>query len=218
MNWESFAATSLRGAVRRSESSDRSRVFEPSGPDKSSLECQYAALMVSSLDIPLLLMDARGHDRWRNSAAARLVEADHVTWHRTLAAAVAAILHGGRSSDVVMRSVSTVHVNQVKYVVRGCELPTRDRPAVVALQIQRVCLIHRAPDALRDRYGLTERETRVAALMAEGYSDAEIGRRLSISPHTARSHAERVRRKLHVRSRAQVNRALITEWTGNEDV
>lgn len=214
---ESSAAATQHGVAQRHQRSAQLFAAETLGHGAPRLDCQQVELLVSCLNIPLLVMDAEGHDRWRNLAAARLIDPDRVAWHRALTAAAAAVLRETRFSHLAMRTVYRVQVRDAKYIVRGCLLSTRDGRAIAALHVHRVCLIHRAPDSLRDRHGLTHQETRVAALMAEGYSDAEIGRLLSVSPHTARSHSERVRRKLHVRSRAQVNRVLLTEWGGDDD-
>ena len=54
---------------------------------------------------------------------------------------------------------------------------------------------------LRTRFRLTARETQVALLLAEGASDADIGRALGMSIHTARHHGERVFTKVGVHSR-----------------
>lgn len=61
---------------------------------------------------------------------------------------------------------------------------------------------------LRERYRLTEKEARVAMLLAQRRSNAEIAAALSISPHTARRHTENVMLKLNVRSRFSVESAL----------
>ncbi|WP_236792807.1 alpha/beta fold hydrolase [Amycolatopsis sp. GM8] len=52
--------------------------------------------------------------------------------------------------------------------------------------------------------GLTERELQVAGLVAEGLTNQAIARRLSVAPRTAETHVENIRRKLAVRSRAQI--------------
>lgn len=57
---------------------------------------------------------------------------------------------------------------------------------------------------LHERYGLTPRQTVVARLLAEGCSNAEIAKRLSVSYFTARNHTEQVLAKLGVSSRAAV--------------
>ena len=57
---------------------------------------------------------------------------------------------------------------------------------------------------------LTGRELEVAELVAEGLTNQAIARRLSIAPRTAEAHVENIRRKLQVRSRAQIA-AWVTE-------
>jgi DNA-binding CsgD family transcriptional regulator len=51
---------------------------------------------------------------------------------------------------------------------------------------------------------LTPRQREVAALVAEGLTNREIGRRLVITERSAESHVERIRLRLGLRSRAQV--------------
>jgi DNA-binding NarL/FixJ family response regulator len=51
---------------------------------------------------------------------------------------------------------------------------------------------------------LTGRELEVAQLVAEGLTNQSIARRLSVAPRTAEAHVENIRRKLQVRSRAQI--------------
>ena len=63
-------------------------------------------------------------------------------------------------------------------------------------------------DFLTERAGtgprLTDRELQVAELVAEGLTNQAIARRLSVAPRTAEAHVENIRRKLEVRSRAQI--------------
>lgn len=51
---------------------------------------------------------------------------------------------------------------------------------------------------------LSPRERQVAALIAGGFSNGEIGARLRISERTAEAHAEHIRTKLGFRSRSQI--------------
>ena len=51
---------------------------------------------------------------------------------------------------------------------------------------------------------LTGRELEVAGLVAEGLTNQAIAARLSVAPRTAEAHVENIRRKLQVRSRAQI--------------
>jgi pimeloyl-ACP methyl ester carboxylesterase/DNA-binding CsgD family transcriptional regulator len=57
---------------------------------------------------------------------------------------------------------------------------------------------------------LTGRELEVAELVAAGLTNQAIASRLSVAPRTAEAHVENIRRKLQVRSRAQIA-AWITE-------
>ena len=62
-----------------------------------------------------------------------------------------------------------------------------------------------APSATRgDPTGLTPRQQQVAALVAEGLTNREIGERLGINERSAEGHLERIRLRLGLRSRAQV--------------
>ena len=58
---------------------------------------------------------------------------------------------------------------------------------------------------------LTDREREVAELVAEGLTNHSIARRLDVAPRTAEAHVENIRRKLQVRSRAQIA-AWVTEY------
>jgi pimeloyl-ACP methyl ester carboxylesterase/DNA-binding CsgD family transcriptional regulator len=57
---------------------------------------------------------------------------------------------------------------------------------------------------------LTGRELEVAGLVAQGLTNQAIARRLAVAPRTAEAHVENIRRKLDVRSRAQIA-AWVTE-------
>jgi DNA-binding NarL/FixJ family response regulator len=57
---------------------------------------------------------------------------------------------------------------------------------------------------------LTTRELEVARLVADGLTSQAIASRLAITPRTAEAHVANIRRKLEVRSRAQVA-AWVTE-------
>ena len=58
------------------------------------------------------------------------------------------------------------------------------------------------PEAPRRRVELTERELQVLRGMADGKSNAEIGRELFVSEDTVKTHARRLFRKLGARDRA----------------
>jgi DNA-binding response OmpR family regulator len=63
-------------------------------------------------------------------------------------------------------------------------------------------------DVLRDRYGLTERQIEVARLLAQGFSNAEIGEALGVATFTARNHTDQILFKLGAATRARVGAIL----------
>ena len=91
--------------------------------------------------------------------------------------------------------------------------------ACARLELARILdLRGRAPDAVRERRRgeemlaqlrarggagpLTRREVEVLLLVAQGHSNAEIARRLVLSPHTVHRHVANILRKLDAKSRA----------------
>ena len=75
---------------------------------------------------------------------------------------------------------------------------------------QRCAMVARS---LRERYGLTARETDVASLLLQGKANVDIARALVISESTARHHTERVLDKLGVHSRAEVPGLVLGQGT-----
>lgn len=52
---------------------------------------------------------------------------------------------------------------------------------------------------------LSEREREILALIAEGYTDAEIAHALTISVYTVQNHVKSILRKLEARNRTQAS-------------
>lgn len=72
------------------------------------------------------------------------------------------------------------------------------------LTMQRYSDIEQILTSLRDRYRLTPTQARVAALLADRQTNAEIAMALCIQPSTARRHTEAVLLRLGVSSRFKV--------------
>jgi len=80
------------------------------------------------------------------------------------------------------------------------------RAAPAADRARRVLrrLGHRPRPGLRTGAALSERETQVAELVAQGLSNAEVAARLFVSPRTVTTHLERIYRRLGISSRAEL--------------
>ena len=59
-------------------------------------------------------------------------------------------------------------------------------------------------DVLSSPPGITDRQRQVVRLIAAGCSNEEVGKRLGISPRTAKAHADALRQKLGVARRRQI--------------
>lgn len=107
--------------------------------------------------------------------------------------------------------VRPVHTATARYLARGSLYggPPLGSTAFVLVGLERVSPAEPNEELVRETYGLTPAEVRVAMLVSQGKSNAAIARELFISPHTARRHTERVREKLNVQSRAQVGAKLL---------
>lgn len=81
-------------------------------------------------------------------------------------------------------------------------LPTMGDSQSVVDQVRRFLGLPRLRRAVLT--GLTSRQTEVAALVAEGLTNAELAQRLGISERSAESHLERIRLRLGFRSRSQL--------------
>lgn len=113
-----------------------------------------------------------------------------------LRAGASGFIGKGAEPDDIVRAVRAVHAGDAllspaatrslitRYVLRS--EPTV--PSVVPEQLEQ----------------LTDREREVLLLVARGHSNAEIAELLFISPHTAKTHVNRIMAKVHAHDRAQL--------------
>lgn len=165
----------------------------------------------------LAVVDLSGHTLHRTPGLQALLQADPESARIAAAIAAAArgvarVQQGARLASPGPSPAHTVATAHGRYRVRATALGEgRFGPDPVAL-----VLVESTPAAaawpseaeLRERFGLTRQEARVALLLAERRTTAEIAAALYISPHTARHHAEHVLGKLGVASRNDVAAAL----------
>lgn len=95
---------------------------------------------------------------------------------------------------------SLLHAKEI--ATRLNAAPLRDAVAGIAARA-RIPELADAPMSRRTRHGLTDREVAVLRLVAQGNSNAEIARALSISPKTASVHVSHFLAKLDVASRSE---------------
>ncbi|MFP7832508.1 response regulator transcription factor [Marisediminicola sp. LYQ134] len=101
----------------------------------------------------------------------------------------------GAEPDEIVRAVRAVHAGEALL-----------SPVATRALIDR--FVQTRPDAVAmDSPGLatlTDREREVLLLVARGRSNADIASDLVISPHTAKTHVNRIMTKLHAHDRAQL--------------
>lgn len=102
--------------------------------------------------------------------------------------------------DVGERKVT---VDGAGYRLRGLYLRPGlvGRRAAVLVEVEETTPRLPSEAELRKRFSLTSREAEVTLLLARGATNREAGDALGISPHTVRTHAQRIFRKLGVHTR-----------------
>ena len=122
------------------------------------------------------------------------------------AASIVREMNGHAANQPVREVVSNDRV----YRLEGHRLQTMvDAAPVVLVFVEPLEVPLPNDEELRRRFGLTRKEACVARLIAEDQTNEQIAHRLSISPHTARHHTERILAKLGAKSRTMVRSALV---------
>ena len=114
---------------------------------------------------------------------------------------ILSLLDAGVNGVVTMQ----VHLRDLLSTVRAVaagkvELPSDLRAEAVEIMVQRR---RRSSEALTRYARLSARERTILALLARGRDYIQIAEMLVISPHTARTHIQRVLRKLEIHSRPE---------------
>jgi DNA-binding response OmpR family regulator len=131
----------------------------------------------------------------------------------------------GRQCPVLILSARNLEADKLQGFRLGADDYVTKPFSVMELMARISALLRRAPSSadaaaasamgapltdeeLRERFGLTPRQTAVARLLGEGCSNAEIAQRLTVSYFTARNHTEQVLAKLGVPTRAAVGAVI----------
>lgn len=112
-----------------------------------------------------------------------------------LRAGASGFIGKGSEPEEIVRAVQAVHAGDALL-----------SPAATRALITRYVNVPSgpAPEAIPELAELTDREREVLLLVARGRSNQEIAKDLFISPHTAKTHVNRVMTKLHAHDRAQL--------------
>lgn len=186
----------------------------------SRLAGQRAALaaLVDAIDAGVAVYDRLGRAVHLNRALRELLDAEpeHERLREAVDATVRALVGLAFGAPRAQREERTgigareVRTERGAYRVLGSylggDLPGPAESIVVNVTPRFAPAPH--DGALRERFGLTRQEIRVARLLARGRTNAEIATELGVSAFTARRHTEHVLHKLGVGTRAQVGPAL----------
>ncbi|MEM7159333.1 MAG: FHA domain-containing protein [Myxococcota bacterium] len=113
-----------------------------------------------------------------------------------------------RLTDLGSRNGSFVNAQRVESAALRDHDELRFGPAVLRLRfIGREAPLPAAPQPVRPPE-LSEREFEVACLVAEGLTNAEVGKRLFISPATVGRHLSNIYERLDIHSRAALTRFI----------
>ncbi|WP_375384271.1 response regulator [uncultured Microbacterium sp.] len=112
-----------------------------------------------------------------------------------LRAGASGFIGKGAEPDEIARAVRAVHAGEALLS------PTATRTLITRYVLPGGTA---GPAASAAFAHLTEREREVLLLVARGLSNTEIADQLVISPHTAKTHVNRVMTKLHAHDRAQL--------------
>jgi DNA-binding CsgD family transcriptional regulator len=168
----------------------------------------------------LILYSLAGHELHRNPTMRRALEQEPDRariLEATAAVAQAVIAHARSDGRMPASSLGAppasrqvIDSGTARYRLRGCMLgpDTLDAESAVLVSVDRLNPEPPTPDALRDRFGLTARESQVACLLLQRLTNDEIAGALGISSHTARHHTESVLTKVRVNSRRGLRQAL----------
>nr|WTB34520.1 response regulator transcription factor [Streptomyces sp. NBC_00830] len=111
-------------------------------------------------------------------------------------------LRAGASGFLLKDASVEELAHAVRVVAAGDALLAPNVTKRLIAEFSRMTATPRAP--LMDRVGsLTERETEVLSLIAQGLSNAEIASRLVVAEQTAKTHVSRILAKLGLRDRTQ---------------
>lgn len=176
---------------------------------------------LDALDIGLAFFDCGGVVLHRNQMLTKLLETPPAAarLEPELGQFTTSLLQrvehecASRSGEVLRLSSRELEVEGSRYLLSGSYIgfDLLGRGGMLLVTLEKRPETSPSVEAIRQRFGLTRQEARVAQQLALGSLNTQIAAQLHISPHTARNHTQAVFQKLGVRSRAQVGAILLRE-------
>ncbi|HXB27344.1 MAG TPA: helix-turn-helix transcriptional regulator [Gemmatimonadaceae bacterium] len=165
--------------------------------------------VLQALDLAAVVTDAAGRDIRETARLSRLLaqDADGYDVRARLLQLVRKRLT--RNGDTAPVAVET---RRGTYTLLAVKWPEPDGTVALGIGLATVSGNLAVDPSVRQRFGLTPRESDVASRLAAGASSREVAESLGMSVHTARRHTERVLQKCNVRRRAGVAAALYAAW------
>jgi DNA-binding NarL/FixJ family response regulator len=169
----------------------------------------------------LQILDADGGRPHMNAALLRMLaeEGEEETLRtamRRVAGAVRMVLAGTRAEpagEALETAKLEIRTRSARYALHGHLVggaPLQAGPMILVSVVRLTRPVPSSPE-LRDRWGLSRQEARVAQQIARGGSNARIAAELDLSPATARHYTEAVFLKLGVHSRAEAVRRILAD-------
>ncbi|MFF3325252.1 response regulator [Streptomyces sp. NPDC002889] len=167
-----------------------------------------AVAKVAELAPDVVLMDIRMPELGGIEATRRIAEADGATVKVLVLTTfdldeyVYEALRAGASGFLLKDASADELAQAVRVVAAGDALLAPNITKRLIAEFSRMTGTPRGP--LKDRVGsLTERETEVLSLIAQGLSNGEIAQRLVVAEQTVKTHVSRILVKLGLRDRTQ---------------
>ena len=116
---------------------------------------------------------------------------------------VIAFIRAGASGFILKDATVDDLVRTIRSVAEGNDVVPPSLTGTLLSHIAEHAILRRTPRVLQ-AVRLTKREREVAALIAEGLSNKEIGQRLHIATYTVKSHVHTILEKLALHTRLQI--------------
>lgn len=190
---------------------------------RAGLEGQLAAAALDGIAVPVLIVDSQARALLMNRSAEHLCRR-HPTLgirHGRLVAANAPALDHAiaqatangrtRASGVLLTAPQprdTLHLVVAPLAPNAAMAAAWQRPLALVMALGRGQAVPNLGPLLRSLFGLTAAETRVAWLVADGLTPAEVAERLQISLTTVRTQLKAVYFKTGVRRQAELSRLV----------